>query len=141
MERDLFRDAQVFCIVFGLADASSRERLARHVDALTMAPSPVGTTIPNEPHRVRFYPYPPRWGSDGGVWAAIDAFLAWGLADVDRLRCRIRYRLGPWRRMPAPILTSGTASGAGRILTTIPRHGGQEKRPACPPLPCPSFLS
>ena len=50
-----------------------------------IGPSPIGATILDRPHPNRAGMLAPGWDCNGGVWAAVNGLLAWGLArhDVD----------------------------------------------------------
>ncbi len=76
----LFLDVQAFCLVAGLGEADRRASLVEEVSRRCMDPSPIGAVILDRPHPTRFGLLPAGWDCNGGVWAAINAFLAWGLS-------------------------------------------------------------
>ncbi|KAA0234280.1 MAG: hypothetical protein JJLCMIEE_02531 [Acidimicrobiales bacterium] len=89
-DRHLFLDGQVWNLIAGRDDSSRRARLVEQIGARLDEPSPIGPTILDRPHPVRFGMLPQGWDCNGGVWAAISALLAWGYAlhDPDRAwRC------------------------------------------------------
>ncbi|MFH1150759.1 MAG: hypothetical protein V1748_09845 [Actinomycetota bacterium] len=76
----LFLDAQVWCLIAGIGGSERCRELAQTVHELCEVPSPTGATILDRPHHVRLGILPPGWDCNGGVWAAINALLAWGYA-------------------------------------------------------------
>ena len=84
-DRHLFLDGQVWCLIAGLGSDGQRERLVGAIADRCLGPSPIGATILDRPHPVRAGMLAPGWDCNGGVWAAVNGLLAWGLArhDVD----------------------------------------------------------
>lgn len=76
----LFLDANAWCLIAKIGSEAQRERLVQEIDARCMGPSPIGPTILDRPARVRGGMLAPGWDTNGGVWAAISALTAWGLA-------------------------------------------------------------
>jgi hypothetical protein len=76
----LFLDAQAWCLVAGVGTAGQRARLREEIRLRCVEPSPIGATILDRPHPNRFGMLPAGQDCNGGVWAAINAILAWGLA-------------------------------------------------------------
>jgi hypothetical protein len=79
----LFLDGQVWALIAGIGDAELRTTLVSEIDARCLRPSRIGPTILDRPHPVRFGMLAPGWDCNGGVWAAIGALVAWGIATVD----------------------------------------------------------
>lgn len=82
-EDHLFLDGQVWALIAELGSDVQRVALVRAIDARNDEPSPVGATILDRPHDVRLGMLAPGWDCNGGVWAAINALLAWGYARHD----------------------------------------------------------
>lgn len=80
----LFLDGQVWCLIGELGSAEDRATLVEEIRERLIEPSPIGATILDRPHPIRFGILPPGWDCNGGVWAAINSLLAWGLAAHDR---------------------------------------------------------
>ncbi|MCX8072741.1 MAG: hypothetical protein N3C12_09855 [Candidatus Binatia bacterium] len=76
----LFADVQAFCLIAGIGTEEERKGLAEEVYQRCILPSPIGACILDRPHWSRLGLLPPGWDCNGGVWAAINAFLCWGLA-------------------------------------------------------------
>ncbi len=76
----LFVDGQVWALIAKVGTDEQRAELVHNIWDLCDGPSPVGATILDRPHRVRFGMLAPGWDCNGGVWAAINALLAWGYA-------------------------------------------------------------
>lgn len=85
-ERHLFLDGQVWPLIAGIGDDAQRARLVSTIGDRNDDPSPIGATILDRPHPVRFGMLAPGWDCNGGVWAAINALLAWGYALHDPAR-------------------------------------------------------
>lgn len=79
----LFVDANAWCLVAGIGSDVRRRALAETIGARCDDPAPVGATILDRPHPVRGGILADGWDTNGGVWAAICAVLAWGYAAVD----------------------------------------------------------
>lgn len=82
----LFVDGQVWALIAGIGTGEQRRRLVDEIWERCVEPSPIGATILDRPHPVRFGMLAPGWDCNGGVWAAINALLAWGVSlhDGDR---------------------------------------------------------
>lgn len=76
----LFVDGQVWALIAGIGTDEQRRRLVDEIWERCVAPSPIGATILDRPHPVRFGMLAPGWDCNGGVWAAINALLAWGMS-------------------------------------------------------------
>ena len=79
-DRHLFLDGQVWCLISLIGTDAQRAALVREIAARCDDPSPIGATILDRPHRVRAGMLAPGWDCNGGVWAAMNALLAWGYA-------------------------------------------------------------
>ena len=79
-ERHLFLDGQVWCLVARIGTDEQRASLVREIATRCGTPSPIGATILDRAHRVRAGMLAPGSDCNGGVWAAINALLAWGYA-------------------------------------------------------------
>lgn len=82
-EDHLFLDGQVWSLIAGIGTDEQRRRLVESIAELVDDPSPIGATILDRPHPVRFGMLAPGWDCNGGVWAAINGLLAWGYARHD----------------------------------------------------------
>lgn len=82
-DEHLFVDGQVWALIAGLGAAADRERLVAEIGTRCDDPSPIGATILDRPHPVRFGMLAPGWDCNGGVWAAVNALLAWGISTVE----------------------------------------------------------
>lgn len=82
----LFVDANAWCLVAGIGTQIRRRALADSIMARCGEHSPIGPTILDRPHPVRGGILADGWDTNGGVWAAMCAVLAWGCAGVDRAR-------------------------------------------------------
>ncbi|MER3395842.1 MAG: hypothetical protein C4319_03545 [Acidimicrobiia bacterium] len=80
----LFLDVQAFCLIAGVGSDANIRTLIEEIKVNCIDPSPIGAVILDRPHPVRLGLIPAGWDCNGGVWAAINAFLAWGLARYDR---------------------------------------------------------
>lgn len=76
----LFLDANAWCLIARIGSDAQRAALVRAIAARCDDPSPIGPTVLDRPARVRGGLLPPGWDTNGGVWAAISAFAAWGYA-------------------------------------------------------------
>lgn len=76
----LFVDGQVWALIAKIGSDDQRHELVRNIWTLCDEPSPIGATILDRPHPVRFGMLAPGWDCNGGVWAAINGLLAWGYA-------------------------------------------------------------
>lgn len=76
----LFLDGQVWALIARIGSEEQRATLIAEITERCIEPSPIGATILDRPHPVRFGMLAPGWDCNGGVWAAINALLAWGLA-------------------------------------------------------------
>lgn len=85
-DRHLFLDGQVWCLIAGIGTDAQRSTLVRSIAQRCDDPSPIGATILDRPHPVRFGMLAPGWDCNGGVWAAINGLLAWGYALHDPAR-------------------------------------------------------
>ncbi|MFN8040210.1 MAG: hypothetical protein U0Q07_13445 [Acidimicrobiales bacterium] len=81
--RHLFLDGQVWCLIAGIGTDDQRTRLVEAIVDRCLRPSPIGATILDRPHPVRAGMLAPGWDCNGGVWAAVNGLLAWGLAEHD----------------------------------------------------------
>lgn len=79
----LFVDGQVWALIAGIGTDEQRSLLVRALTERCVQPSPIGATILDRPHPNRAGMLAPGWDCNGGVWAAINALLAWGLAAHD----------------------------------------------------------
>ncbi len=79
----LFLDANALCLVARIGTDDQRARLVEEIAQRCIAPSPIGATILDRPHPVRFGMLAPGWDCNGGVWAAVNAFAAMGVAAHD----------------------------------------------------------
>jgi hypothetical protein len=79
----LFVDGQVWALIAGVGTDDQRRRVIDEVWERCVAPSPIGATILDRAHPVRLSMLAPGWDCNGGVWAAINALLAWGVAVHD----------------------------------------------------------
>lgn len=79
----LFLDGQVWPLIAGLGSKQERASLVQTIQELLIEPSAIGATILDRPHWVRMNILPPGWDCNGGIWAAINALLAWGLSLED----------------------------------------------------------
>jgi hypothetical protein len=80
-EDRIFLDAQGFPVIAGLLSPERRTRLFQNIEARCVAPQPAGALCLVPPMRgLLLHP-----GSDtnGGTWAAIDAWLAWAWSHED----------------------------------------------------------
>jgi hypothetical protein len=82
-DQHLFVDGQVWPIIAGIGTPAQRRRVVDEIVDRCQAPSPIGATILDRPHEVRFGMLAPGWDCNGGVWAAVNALLAWAEATVD----------------------------------------------------------
>lgn len=82
----LFVDANAWCLVAGIGSPARRRELVDVIGARCDDPSPIGATILDRPHAVRGGILADGWDTNGGVWAAMCAVLAWGCSRVDRER-------------------------------------------------------
>ncbi len=82
-EEHLFLDANAWALIADLGSAADGRTLAAEIGTRCDDPSPIGATILDRPHPVRFGMLAPGWDCNGGVWAAVNAFLAWGYARHD----------------------------------------------------------
>ena len=82
----LFVDANAWCLVAGIGGPERRRTLVDSIGTRCDDPSPIGATIMDRPHPVRGGILADGWDTNGGVWAAINAVLAWGYAGIDRAR-------------------------------------------------------
>lgn len=82
----LFLDAQVWSLIAAIGTDEQRATLVREIAARCDDPSPIGATILDRPHPVRHGLLPEGWDCNGGVWAAINALLAWGYVTHDPAR-------------------------------------------------------
>jgi len=76
----LFLDGQVWALIAGIGTDAQRAELTRSIAERCDDPSPIGATILDRPHPVRLGMLAPGWDCNGGVWATINALLAWGYA-------------------------------------------------------------
>jgi hypothetical protein len=76
----LFLDANAWCLIARIGSDVQRRTLIAAMEQRCGAPSPIGPTILDRPARVRGGFLPPGWDTNGGVWAAISALVAWGYA-------------------------------------------------------------
>jgi hypothetical protein len=76
----LFADVQAFCLIAGLGSDAERSTLTEEIYRRCVQPFPHGAGILDRPHWSRWGLLPSGWDCNGGVWAAINAFLCWGLA-------------------------------------------------------------
>lgn len=76
----LFADVQAFCLVAEIGSPEVRARVAEELYQRCIEGSPTGACILDRPHWTRYGLLPPGWDCNGGIWAAINAFLCWGLA-------------------------------------------------------------
>jgi hypothetical protein len=97
-DRHLFLDGQVWCLIAGIGTDAQRATLLDAIAERCADPSPIGATILDRPHPVRFGMLAPGWDCNGGVWAAINGLLAWGWALHDRGRA--------WRCLEAQALAA-----------------------------------
>ncbi len=79
-DRHLFLDGQVWCLIARIGSDAQRDDLVNEIASRCDDPSPIGATILDRPHRVRAGMLAPGWDCNGGVWAAMNALLAWGYA-------------------------------------------------------------
>ena len=82
----LFVDGQVWPLIAEVGPRARRERVVEEIAARCDDPSPIGATILDRPHPVRLGMLAPGWDCNGGVWAAVNALLAWAYATVDPAR-------------------------------------------------------
>jgi hypothetical protein len=73
----LFLDAQAWALIAGVGSDEQRSKLVRTIAELCDDPSPIGATILNRPHSIRYGMLAPGWDCNGGVWAAINGLLTW----------------------------------------------------------------
>lgn len=85
-DEHLFLDGQVWALIAGIGTDEQRDTLVQAIAERCDDPSPIGATILDRPHDVRLGMLAPGWDCNGGVWATINALLAWGYAchDPDR---------------------------------------------------------
>ncbi|MCX7620289.1 MAG: hypothetical protein N2037_05515 [Acidimicrobiales bacterium] len=76
----LFVDGQVWALIAKIGSDEQRRVLIDELRERCIDPSPIGATILDRPHPIRLGMLAPGWDCNGGVWAAINALLAWGLA-------------------------------------------------------------
>ncbi len=76
----LFLDSNAWCLIAGIGSETQRQTLVRAIAERCDDPSPIGPTVLDRPARVRGGLLPPGWDTNGGVWAAISALTAWGVA-------------------------------------------------------------
>jgi hypothetical protein len=79
----LFLDANVWALIAPIGSEAQRRVLVQSVRALLDDPSPIGATVLDRPHPIRFGVLGRGWDCNGGVWAAINGLLAWGYARHD----------------------------------------------------------
>jgi hypothetical protein len=79
----LFLDANVWSLIAAVGSEAQRLALVQSVRALLDDPSPIGATVLDRPHPIRFGVLGRGWDCNGGVWAAISGLLAWGYARHD----------------------------------------------------------
>jgi hypothetical protein len=85
-DEHLFLDGQVWALIAGIGTDAQRRELVRAIAERNDDPSPIGATILDRPHEVRLGMLAPGWDCNGGVWATINALLAWGYAIHDPAR-------------------------------------------------------
>lgn len=82
----LFLDSNAWCLIAGIGSETQRRALVQAIAERCDDPSPIGPTVLDRPARVRGGLLPPGWDTNGGVWAAISALTAWGVALHDPYR-------------------------------------------------------
>jgi hypothetical protein len=131
----LFLDANAWCLVARIGSDAQRRTLVETIAARCDDPSPVGPTILDRPHRLRGGLLPPGWDVNGGVWAAIAAFSAWGYAlhDSERAwRCLLKQTLAAHARA-YPDLWYGIWSGPDSWNSHLGERAGETfVQPATP---------
>lgn len=131
----LFLDANAWCLVARVGSEAQRRTLVEEIAARCDEPSPVGPTILDRPHRLRGGLLPPGWDVNGGVWAAISAFAAWGYAlhDSERAwRCVAKQSLAAHARA-YPDLWYGVWSGPDSWNSHLGERAGETfVQPATP---------
>lgn len=75
-----FLDAQLWPLIAGHGPVERHGALVATVAALCDDPSPIGPTILDRPHRVRYGLLADGWDCNGGVWAALGGLCAWAYA-------------------------------------------------------------
>jgi hypothetical protein len=76
----LFLDANAWCLIARAGTEEMRRTLVAEIASRCDDPSPIGALALDRPHRVRGGILPAGWDTNGGVWAAVNASLAWGYA-------------------------------------------------------------
>jgi len=82
-DKHVFLDGQVWALIGGIGTDAQQDTLVRSIVQRNDEPSPIGATILDRPHHVRLGMLAPGWDCNGGVWATINALLAWGYATRD----------------------------------------------------------
>lgn len=82
-DRHLFLDSNAWCLIAGIGSLERRMSLVETIKGLCDDPSPVGAAILNRDHQVRLGLLPPGLDYNGGVWAAVCAFLTWAYSLYD----------------------------------------------------------
>jgi hypothetical protein len=131
----LFLDANAWCLVARIGSEAQRRTLVETIAARCDEPSQIGPTILDRPHRLRGGLLPPGWDVNGGVWAAISAFTAWGYArhDPERAwRCLLKQTLAAHARAH-PELWYGIWSGPDSWNSHLGERAGETfVQPATP---------
>ena len=76
----LFLDANAWCLIAQVGDDGMRRTLVEEIATRSDEPSPIGALALDRPHKVRGGILPDGWDTNGGIWAALNAFLTWGYA-------------------------------------------------------------
>ena len=79
-DEHLFVDSGAWTLISELGTGAQRRVVMSEMQHRCDDPSPIGATILDRPHPVRLGMLAPGWDCNGGVWAAVNAFLAWGYA-------------------------------------------------------------
>lgn len=80
-EDRLFLDCQAFPVLAGLLDAEQRAALLKSVERTCIQSQPSGASCMHPPMRGLFLE--PGADTNGGVWAAVNAWTAWSLSEMD----------------------------------------------------------
>jgi len=81
----VFLEHLVWCLVAGVP-AERQGPLLQTIATRLQRDSPIGARLVDPPTRTRFGMLTPGWDVNGGVWAAMNGILTWGLGLVDPAR-------------------------------------------------------
>jgi Glycosyl hydrolase 36 superfamily, catalytic domain len=109
----LFLDSNAWCLIARVGTQEQRQELVAQIAGRLDDPSPIGALSIDRPIRVRGGILAPGWDTNGGVWAALNALLAWGYAihDPERALRLLRKQLLATHTRAYPGIWLGIWSG------------------------------